>query len=89
MNHLEIEFKALDFGSNSYIFGVRCYYSDYVTISQKEFISNEWTVLQSKLCSIDQVTETIVGTNMVKLDFVSNAQINGSGFEAKIYEREY
>lgn len=88
MNHLELKFKALDFGSNSYLFGVRCYYSDYITVSQREIISNEWTVLLNKLCTIDQVTDQIVGTNVLKLDFASNAQINGTGFEAIVYERK-
>lgn len=89
MNHIEIQFNKMNFGSDSMVFGVKCFFSDYVTISQKASITNEWTVIRDKLCTMEDVADSIIGTDLVKLKFISNGNINGTGFEALVYESKY
>lgn len=88
MNHIEVLFKSINFGVINILLANRCQYFDYVRISQKQVISNEWTVLQD-ICKFDQVEDGIVGTNLVKVEFVANNYLNGTGFKATVYDSKY
>lgn len=84
-NHIEVKLKNLNFGIITNSFGVRCFYSDYLKVFQRQVIAHEWQELK-KICEMNQTNEVIVGSNSVKLEFSSNTYMNGTGFEAVVYE---
>lgn len=85
MNHIQIKFKNVNFGTVNSVFGIRCFYSDYVKVFQKQVLTNEMQLLK-QICQMDQIEDPIAGTNILKLQFVSNNFMNGTGFEAMVYE---
>ncbi|KAJ8923869.1 hypothetical protein NQ315_010451 [Exocentrus adspersus] len=86
MNHLELYF----FDVNLYNFIVYsnklvCN-SDYISLYQRHSDDNDWELV-NKVCSRGDYNDTSIHfTNLLKVEFVTNRYMNGSGFKASVVQ---
>ncbi|XP_050535178.1 cubilin [Daktulosphaira vitifoliae] len=85
LNHIEIDFISIDLFSTLFTVNYYSCYKDYVNI---ETINEE----TGKMKTLDRICKNkspgaadsiIIGSNIVKLTFISDMALNGSGFKAQ------
>lgn len=79
--HLAIKFTDISLGTN--VFYKFCPYSDRISIYTRSSTESEWKLLMN-LCGSQISTQEIHGSNLMKVVFITNKYINGTGFQASV-----
>lgn len=86
MNHLMVYIRDMNL-KNFYGRLYSCN-DDYVSLYQKRSEDNDWELVK-KICNTEEQQTYYQFTNLLKVQFITNRYLNGTGFKANIEQSKY